>query len=123
MNESGQAVAPLMRRYEVEPGELVVIHDELDFDLAKVKLKVGGGLAGNNGLRSIKAHCKTDAFLRVRIGIGKPPSKEQGSNHVLNPFSKSDRPIVDSAIETAADAVEAILVDGIDAAMLRFHSV
>ena len=122
MNESGQAVAPLMRRYEVEPRELVVIHDEFDFDLATVKLKCGGGLAGNNGLRSIKAHCKTDDFLRVRIGIGKPPSKEQGANHVLKPFSKADRLCIDIAIESAADAVESILADGIDAAMLRHHT-
>ncbi len=122
MNESGQAVAPLMRRFEVVPRSLVIVHDELDLAPAVVKLKVGGGLAGNNGLRSIKAHCKTDDFLRVRIGIGKPPSKEQGANHVLNKFSKALRAEIDVAIATAADAVEVILGEGIDAAMLRFHT-
>ena len=122
MNESGQAVAPLMRRYEVGANALVVVHDELDLDPAIVKLKNGGGLAGNNGLRSIKAHAKTDEFLRVRIGIGKPPSKEQGASHVLNKFSKADRISIEIALATAADAVESILGDGIDAAMLRFHT-
>jgi peptidyl-tRNA hydrolase, PTH1 family len=122
MNESGQAVGPLMRRFEVGPKQLVIVHDELDLPPATVKLKDGGGLAGNNGLRSVKAHCKTDEFLRIRIGIGKPASKEQGANHVLNKFAKADRLIVDAAIETAADAVESILTDGLDAAMLRFHT-
>ena len=122
MNESGQAVAPLMRRYEIEPAQLIVVHDELDLEPSVVKLKSGGGLAGNNGLRSIKAHCKTDEFLRVRIGIGKPASKEQGANHVLNKFSKRERETIDSAICTAADAVEHVLTSGIDDAMLRFHT-
>ncbi len=122
MNESGQAAAPLMRRFEVEPANFVVVHDELDLAPAAVKLKAGGGLAGNNGLRSIKAHCKTDEFLRVRIGIGKPPSKDQGANHVLNKFGKADRIEIDAAVEAAADAVELILAEGIDAAMLRIHT-
>ena len=122
MNESGQAVAPLLKRFEVEPEALVIVHDELDLEPAIVKLKAGGGLAGNNGLRSIKAHCKTDDFLRVRIGIGKPPSKEQGAAHVLNKFGGTARQDIDVAIETAADAVEYILSAGIDAAMLKFHS-
>src|SRR5689334_19054377 len=80
MNESGAAVAPLMRRAGVDAEHVVIVHDELDLPLAVLKLKAGGGLAGNNGLRSIKSALKTDAFLRVRIGIGKPVSKEQGAD-------------------------------------------
>jgi PTH1 family peptidyl-tRNA hydrolase len=121
MNESGVAVQALARRYGVAPEQLVVVHDELDLPVAALKLKAGGGLAGHNGLRSIKAHLKTDAFLRVRIGVGKPRSKEHGADHVLNKFSKSERAQIDVTLEHAADAVEAILADGIDAAMNRFN--
>ena len=124
MNESGQAVAPLVRRYGVEPEQLVVVHDELDLPVGAVKLKEGGGLAGHNGLRSIKAHLKTDAFLRIRIGIGKPPGgKEQGADHVLNRFGKRDRTEIDLAVAHAADAVECILAEGIAVAMNRYNEV
>jgi PTH1 family peptidyl-tRNA hydrolase len=122
MNESGQAVAPLARRYGVEPDHLVIVHDELDLPTAVLRVKAGGGLAGHNGLRSIKAHLHTDAFLRVRIGVDKPRSKEVGAEHVLDRFSKRDRKEVDVTIEEAADAVEAILAEGVDAAMNRYNT-
>jgi PTH1 family peptidyl-tRNA hydrolase len=121
MNDSGAAVQALVRRYGVTPEQVVIVHDELDLPVAALKLKAGGGLAGHNGLRSIKAHLKTDEFLRVRIGVGKPVSKEQGVDHVLNKFSKRERTEIDVTLEQAADAVEAILADGIDAAMNQFH--
>ncbi|HEY1739580.1 MAG TPA: aminoacyl-tRNA hydrolase [Acidimicrobiia bacterium] len=122
MNESGAAVAPLLRRAGVDAEHLLVVHDELDLPLAAMKLKAGGGLAGNNGLRSIKASLKTDTFLRVRIGIGKPVSKERGADHVLSRFAKRDRTEIDVTLELAADAVECILADGIDVAMNRFNT-
>lgn len=121
MNESGLAVRPLVRRYGVDPEQLVVVHDELDLPVGALKLKAGGGLAGHNGLRSIRAHLHTADFLRVRIGVGKPTSKERGADHVLSRFSKRERAEIDVAIERAADAVEMIATDGIDAAMNRFH--
>jgi len=121
MNDSGAAVQALVRRYGVTPEQVVIVHDELDLPVAALKLKAGGGLAGHNGLRSIKAHLKTDEFLRVRIGVGKPASKEQGVDHVLNKFSKRERTEIDVTLEQAADAVEAILAEGIDAAMNGFH--
>jgi PTH1 family peptidyl-tRNA hydrolase len=121
MNDSGAAVQALVRRYGVEPERVVIVHDELDLPVAALKLKAGGGLAGHNGLRSIKSHLHSDAFLRVRIGVGKPASKEHGVDHVLNKFSKRERSEIDVTLEQAADAVEAILADGIDAAMNRFH--
>lgn len=121
MNESGLAVRPLVRRYGVDPERLVVVHDELDLPVGALKLKAGGGLAGHNGLRSIRAHLHTADFLRVRIGVGKPTSKERGADHVLSRFSKRERAEIDVAIERAADAVEMIATDGIDAAMNRFH--
>ncbi|MBM3692380.1 MAG: aminoacyl-tRNA hydrolase [Actinobacteria bacterium] len=121
MNDSGLAVGALARRYGVDAPAIVVVHDELDLPVAELRLKAGGGLAGHNGLRSIKAHLHRDDFLRVRIGVGKPRSKEQGADHVLTRFSAAERRSIDVTLERAADAVEAILADGVDAAMQRFH--
>jgi PTH1 family peptidyl-tRNA hydrolase len=121
MNDSGQSVAPLARRLGVDPEHIVIVHDELDLPVAALRVKAGGGLAGHNGLRSIKAHLHSDDFLRVRIGVNKPPTKERGADHVLNRFSKRERAEVDVTIEQAADAVETILRDGVDAAMNRFN--
>jgi PTH1 family peptidyl-tRNA hydrolase len=123
MNDSGLAVAPLVRRYGIEDlASLVIVHDELDLPIGVIKVKAGGGLAGHNGLRSIKAHLHTDAFTRVRIGIGKPPGgKERGVEHVLRAPSKRERTELDVSIELAADAVEVILSDGVLAAQNRFN--
>lgn len=124
MNDSGQAVAQLVRRYGVADDltRLVIVHDELDLPLGIVRVKAGGGLAGHNGLRSIKAHLHSDVFTRVRIGIGKPPGgKEQGADHVLKRPGKRDRSELDVSIEVAADAVECILADGVAAAQNRFN--
>src|ERR687891_463340 len=123
VNLSGEAVGLLVRRHGItDPTRIVVVHDELDLPLGRVKVKQGGGLAGHNGLRSIKAHLHTDEFLRVRIGVGKPPSKERGADHVLRRVSKRERTELDVAVEEAADAVEAILAEGVDAAMNRFNT-
>jgi PTH1 family peptidyl-tRNA hydrolase len=121
MNDSGDAVRLLAHRYGVEPEQIVIVQDELDLPVAALKLKAGGGLAGHNGLRSIKAHLHTDSFLRVRIGVSKPESKERGVDHVLNKFAKRERTEIDVTIEQAADAVEAIVRDGIADAMNRYN--
>ncbi len=122
MNDSGDAVRLLARRYGVEPEQVVIVHDELDLPVATLRVKSGGGLAGHNGLRSIKSHLHSDAFQRVRIGVGKPVSKERGADHVLNKFSKRERTEVDVTIEQAADAVETIVNDSVDAAMNRYNA-
>ena len=127
MNESGMAVAPLARRYlgptrDLDRDHLVVVHDELDLPPGQVRVKQGGGLAGNNGLRSIRDHLHHVDFIRVRIGIGKPPSPRQGVNHVLRRPSKAERELLAVSTELAADAVETILVDGLAAAMNRFNT-
>jgi PTH1 family peptidyl-tRNA hydrolase len=122
MNDSGEAVAGLARRLGVDPEGIVIVHDELDLPPATLRLKAGGGLAGHNGLRSIKQHLHSDEFLRVRIGVGKPPSKERGADHVLSRVSKRDREEMDVTIEEAADAVELIATSGIDAAMNRYNA-
>jgi PTH1 family peptidyl-tRNA hydrolase len=121
MNLSGEAVAPLVRRYGVEPGQLVVVQDEMDFELGRLQVKNGGGLAGHNGLKSIVAHLHTEDFVRIRIGIGKPPGSRQGADHVLRRFSKAERKEIDVTLEEAADAVELILAEGVDVAMNRVN--
>jgi PTH1 family peptidyl-tRNA hydrolase len=121
-NESGAAVGALARRHGIEdPNRIVIVHDELDLPPGKIRVKVGGGLAGNNGLRSVKAHLGTDDFVRIRIGVGKPPGRMSGADHVLRRPGKDERAELDIAIENAADAVEIILADGPDAAM-RAHN-
>ena len=123
MNLSGESVAPLVRRFGIDdPTRLVVVQDELDLPTGRVRVKVGGGLAGHNGLRSIKAHLHTDAFVRIRIGVGKPPSKEHGADHVLKKVTKSDRELLAVAVEIAADAVELIVAQGADAAMNQVNT-
>ncbi|MGH9135287.1 MAG: aminoacyl-tRNA hydrolase [Ilumatobacteraceae bacterium] len=123
VNESGQAVSALVRRYRIdEPGRIVVVHDELDLEPGVLRVKVGGGLAGHNGLRSVVAHLKSHDFLRVRIGVGKPPSKERGAGHVLSRLPKRERQLLDVAVVEAADAVETIVTEGVDAAMRDFNA-
>jgi len=122
MNDSGQAVGALVRRYRIEtPEQLIIVHDELDFHPGELKIKNGGGLAGHNGLRSIKQHLKSQDFLRVRIGVGKPDAKELGKGHVLSKIPKQERELLDIKVADAADAVEMIIDSGIDAAMQRFN--
>jgi len=143
MNESGQAVAPLVRRAGIDqpdqpespvhpggagdpaPGlatRLIVVHDELDLPTARVKVKSGGGNAGNNGLKSIESHLHTNAYLRVRVGIGKPPGRQAGVDHVLKRPGATERSLLAVAVREAADAVEAIVTDGVEAAMNRVNT-
>ncbi len=122
MNESGQAVSALVRRYQIEaPERIIVVQDELDLPPGELKLKAGGGLAGHNGLRSITQHLKTQDYLRVRIGVGKPASKDHGVGHVLNRVPAAERRLLDVTVAEAADAVELIVAGGIEAAMRDVH--
>ena len=122
MNDSGQAVSALVRRYRIEtPRQLIVVQDELDLPPGQLKVKAGGGLAGHNGLRSINQHLKSQDFLRVRIGVGKPDSKDVGKGHVLSKVQKSERELLDVKVVEAADAVELIIASGVDAAMQRYN--
>ena len=121
MNESGRSVGEAARFLKIGLGDVVVLHDELDLVPGKLKVKVGGGLAGNNGLKSIKAHLHTDDFVRVRLGIGKPPGRQEGVDHVLRRPGKAEQAELDVVVAEAADAVELILVEGAEAAMTRFN--
>jgi PTH1 family peptidyl-tRNA hydrolase len=121
-NDSGQAARLLVNRYGIEEaGQIVVVHDELDLPVGKLKVKAGGGLAGNNGLRSLKACLKTDEFLRVRIGVEKPVNALRGADHVLKKPGKKEREELEIVIQEAADAVELIATEGVERAMERFN--
>jgi len=118
MNDSGRSVRDLVKRHGIESTDaIVVVHDELDLDVGRLKLKAGGGLAGHNGLKSINQHLHTQDFLRIRIGIGRPPGRQSVSDYVLRRPGKADRVELDIAVERAADAVEQILRVGFDATM------
>jgi PTH1 family peptidyl-tRNA hydrolase len=113
MNESGRAVAEAAHFYKLTPAEVVVFHDEIDLPPAKLRVKVGGGIAGHNGLRSITAHIGND-YKRVRIGVGHPGDKDLVYSYVLGDFAKDERPWVEALCDIiAADA--ALLVRGEDA--------
>jgi len=119
----GQAVGPLARRFGIdEVARIVIVHDELDLAPGVVRVKVGGGLAGHNGLRSITQHLKSQDFVRVRIGVGKPPSKEHGGDHVLGKIPTAERQLLDIAVQRAADATELILQHGADTAMQQINA-
>jgi PTH1 family peptidyl-tRNA hydrolase len=124
MNDSGRCVAQLVRRHPPEDwSDLVLVHDELDLQPGELRVKLGGGLAGNNGLRSVVEHLHTQDFARVRIGIGKPPGgSERGADWVLSRPHGEEREVLGVAVELAADALEVIAQDGIDAAMQRFNA-
>lgn len=118
MNNSGESVRMLTRRYGIEDAaQLVIAHDELDLEPGRLKIKAGGGLAGHNGLRSITQHLGTTDYVRLRIGIGKPPASQAPRDFVLRKPGKADRATLDIAVERAADAVEQLLAEGIDATM------
>ena len=122
MNESGRSVSALVRRHGIEDlHRLVIVHDELDLPVGRIQVKEGGGIAGHNGLRSIRDHLHSTDFLRVRIGIGHPPGRTEGADYVLRRPSKAEREELAVVVQEAADAVEAILGDGAAVAMNRFN--
>lgn len=122
MNDSGVAVRKLATFHSVDPAHVVAIHDELDLDVGRLRLKTGGGDNGHNGLRSIRAHLHTGDFARVRFGIGRPPGQQTVHDFVLSPFSRAERTDVEVEVARAADAVELLLREGLVAAQNRYNS-
>lgn len=122
MNESGGPVAGLMSFYKVPVEQLVVIHDDLDIPFADVRLKLGGGEGGHNGLRSITKSVGTRDYLRVRVGIGRPPGRMDAADYVLHDFSSTERSEVPLLISDAADALELLVAEGLLAAQQQWHS-
>ena len=122
MNESGRQIGPLAKFYSIAPSEVVVIHDELDIDFGKVRLKVGGGEGGHNGLRSVAQALGSREFQRVRIGIGRPPGRQNPAAFVLENFSRTESAEVPTLCELAADATELLVETGLEAAQNQVHS-
>jgi PTH1 family peptidyl-tRNA hydrolase len=122
MNESGGPVAGLLSFYKVPVQNLIVIHDELDIPFTEVRLKLGGGEGGHNGLRSITKSVGTRDYLRVRVGIGRPPGRMDPADYVLHDFSSTERSEVPLLISDAADAVERLVAQGLVAAQQEWHS-
>ena len=122
MNESGAALKPLLKRTSIDDlGELIVVHDELDLEPGRLQLKFGGGLAGHNGLRSIATTLGTNDFARLRVGIGKPPSKEQGADFVLHRLTGKRRDAHEVDVALAADAIETLMDHDFDEAQRRVN--
>ncbi|WP_045200214.1 aminoacyl-tRNA hydrolase [Rhodococcus sp. B7740] len=121
MNLSGQPVAALARFFSIEPANIVVVHDELDIDFGALRLKLGGGEGGHNGLRSISQHLSTKDYLRVRVGVGRPPGRMDPASFVLKPFSAAERKDLGVVVEEAADAAELLLSAGLEAAQNTVH--
>jgi PTH1 family peptidyl-tRNA hydrolase len=121
MNESGRSVAPAGRFFKVQPDQLLVVHDEGDFDLGRLQARAGGGLAGHNGLRSIAQQLGTQDFLRLRIGVGRPERGDPRplADYVLSNFEPHDD--AEAIVSRAADAVETIAREGLEPAQRRFH--
>jgi PTH1 family peptidyl-tRNA hydrolase len=122
MNDSGVAVAGISGYYRLDAGHIVVVHDELDLPFGTIRLKRGGGDSGHNGLRSVTAHLGTPEYYRVRLGIGRPPGRMDPAAYVLRDFSAAERKELPFLLDRAADAVEALLADGLAAAQNAFHS-
>ncbi len=121
MNESGRQVGPLAKFYSVAAGDVIVIHDELDIDFGRIRLKIGGGEGGHNGLRSVANALGTKEFPRVRIGIGRPPGRKDPAAFVLENFGSTERPEVPVICEQGADACELLIEVGLEAAQNQLH--
>jgi PTH1 family peptidyl-tRNA hydrolase len=121
MNESGGPVRALLDYHSIDPSDLVVLHDELDIGFASVRLKLGGGEGGHNGLRSITRALGTKDYLRVRVGIGRPPGRQDPADFVLKDFSSTERKELALLLVEAADAAELLLSSGLEAAQNDVH--
>ncbi|OUR78557.1 aminoacyl-tRNA hydrolase [Alphaproteobacteria bacterium 46_93_T64] len=117
MNDSGRSVNEAARFYKIPPEDIIVLHDELDLPMGKIRTKIGGGHGGNNGIRSIDAHMGKN-FKRIRLGIGHPGDKNQVSGHVLKDFSKSERAIADKISDSVARYID-LMVAGDDAGFMN----
>lgn len=122
MNETGGPVSALAKFYKVPVERVVAIHDELDIAFDTLRVKLGGGDNGHNGLRSMRSSLESGDFYRVRVGIGRPPGRQSPADFVLSDYSPTERKILPFQVDRAADAVEALLGEGLEATQSRFNS-
>ena len=121
MNDSGSAVGAARRFFKLDPEAVLVVHDEVDLDHGRLQVRMGGGLAGHNGLRSVAAHLKTPEFMRLRVGVGRPGRGDRRpvADYVLSDFEPSDN--AEALISRAADAVESLDAEGLEPTQARFN--
>jgi len=125
MNLSGQSVSLLMQKYKVAPGNLIVIHDDLDLPLGKIRIREGSSAGGHNGAKSIIACLGTQDFIRIRVGISRPQAEDESEctivDYVLGDFTAEDRPVVEKTIHRVSEAIICLLTEGLTAAMNKFN--
>lgn len=122
MNVTGRQIGPLAKFFSIVPEDVIVLHDELDIDFGSVRLKRGGGEGGHNGLRSLSATFGSRDYLRVRLGIGRPPGRQDPADFVLKPFPKADQAEVELLITHGIDATELLVTQGLEAAQNQVHA-
>lgn len=122
MNEVGGPVKALATFYKVAPAQVVAIHDELDIPFDTMRVKLGGGDNGHNGLKSMRSSFGTGDFHRVRVGIGRPPGRQEVADFVLSDYSSAERKVLPFVVDTAADAVETLVAEGLEKTQQRFNS-
>lgn len=123
MNVSGGPVAALARFFDIDPGRVIAVHDEIDIPFNTLKLKLGGGEGGHNGLRDMSKALATKDYLRVRVGVGRPPGRMDTADFVLRDFATAEKKELPFLLDSAADAVEVLVREGLLAAQQRFHAV
>ena len=121
MNLSGESIGEILRFYKLSPADLIILYDDIDLDVGKLRIRAKGSAGGHNGIKSIIAHIGTETFDRVRIGVGHKPEGWDLADHVLSRFFKEELPVVRDSVSRAADAVEVIISSGIEAAMNKFN--
>jgi peptidyl-tRNA hydrolase, PTH1 family len=122
MNETGWAVTRLLSYYKLEPAQMIVVHDELDIDPGQLRVKFGGGDNGHNGLKAIRKSLGSGDFFRVRIGVGRPPGRQDPADYLLSNFPASAREAIEVEIGRAADAVESLILVGLDKTQSAFNN-
>ena len=121
MNESGTSYASLAKKHDVEPANLIAVHDELDIPAGTIRVKLGGGTSGHNGIRSLDRALRSPDFLRVRVGIGRPPGRQEPADFVLQPVAARDRADLALLVSHAAEAVRSLITDGLESTQDRFN--
>lgn len=121
MNESGPSYAGVAKKRDVEPDRVIAVHDELDIEAGTLRVKLGGGTAGHNGLRSLERSLRSKEFLRVRVGIGRPPGRQDPADFVLDVIPERTEADIAIWVDRAADAVRSLVADGLSATQDRFH--
>ncbi len=121
MNDVGRSVGPARGAYRLELDHVLVVHDEIDLPFGEIRTRLGGGHAGHNGLKSLNTGLGTRDYARVRVGVGRPPGRQDAADYVLSDFSSAERKELDILVDRAADVVEAVILEGVEWAQNKYH--